>query len=749
MSYRGRALIINNLVSSSLWHRLACVDPPPNLLSRIQAMLVNFFWDKLHWIPQAVLYLPKDEGGQGLVHLASRGAAFRLQFIQRLLHGPKDLVWRPLAHMILQRFAGLGLKDSLFLMDLSIADLHTLPPFYRGAFTVWKMMAREKNTVSLHWLLQELVVFGGQLSAPLWAGTALRDIFCQARVTTLESVVHLAGAGLQDAAALAAGVGIRSVRSIGRLLEHWRGCLSGHQRILLSRHSQGFIAPCTDDPFPPVTLRPVFKDCTGWFLNSQQCTLSLQEATGKVLYRVIVKCLNGKTLNRVDTPWRGHLQLGDEVTPAWRSLYKGPLTRKVADLQWRVLHGILAVNSFLSIIVPGHTDRCVFCGERETVFHCYTECARLTPLFTLLKSLFRAAGEEFSVQVFILGFKYRKAAESKCKLLNFILGQAKMAVHVSRKRKEEDMLDVDVSLLFCRMVKARVHIDFKYYSQMQDMDQFIKTWTHSNTLVEDVSLAVGDQVGHSSIKSAARMNGATVIFLDQVGKVNQIIEAGLTVNEMFVQVLPLAQPATKLYMILNKRNEELNLRFIVKVEDYEYVIFATSSVMKCFACGEEGHAVRACPRQGDPNPTGPGGTDGAGEGPSVPPPGVPGRRGAAAWRSAPVAGSPPAAGWLVVRRKERPVAAPRAAPRGAAAVSDRVHRVSNVNTQGVSVNVVREGESENGVLGEMEKSVVVGEKEKEVRGNVGGKQVKETEHSEGRKEGKQVEYRQKRKKRNG
>ena len=51
----------------------------------------------------------------------------------------------------------------------------------------------------------------------------------------------------------------------------------------------------------------------------------------------------------------------------------------------------------------------------------------------------------------------------------------------------------------------------------------------------------------------------------------------------------------QLYMILNKRNEELNLRFIVKVDDYEYVIFATSSVMKCFACGEEGHAVRACP----------------------------------------------------------------------------------------------------------------------------------------------------------
>ncbi|KAK3554321.1 hypothetical protein QTP70_020808 [Hemibagrus guttatus] len=45
-------------------------------------LLVDFFWDGLHWIPQSVLHLPKEEGGQGLVQLASRTAAFRLQFLQ-------------------------------------------------------------------------------------------------------------------------------------------------------------------------------------------------------------------------------------------------------------------------------------------------------------------------------------------------------------------------------------------------------------------------------------------------------------------------------------------------------------------------------------------------------------------------------------------------------------------------------------------------------------------------------------------
>ncbi len=88
MSYKGRILIINNVVASSLWHKLACIDPPPKLLAEVQALLVDFFWDKLHWVTQSILFLSKEEGGQGLVNLQSRTVAFRLQFIQRLLLGP-------------------------------------------------------------------------------------------------------------------------------------------------------------------------------------------------------------------------------------------------------------------------------------------------------------------------------------------------------------------------------------------------------------------------------------------------------------------------------------------------------------------------------------------------------------------------------------------------------------------------------------------------------------------------------------
>lgn len=58
---------------------------------KVQSILIDFFFfDNLHWVPKAVVYLPKEEGGYGLIHLQSRTAAFRCQFAQRLLTGPVD-----------------------------------------------------------------------------------------------------------------------------------------------------------------------------------------------------------------------------------------------------------------------------------------------------------------------------------------------------------------------------------------------------------------------------------------------------------------------------------------------------------------------------------------------------------------------------------------------------------------------------------------------------------------------------------
>ncbi len=107
--------------------------------------MVNFFWNKLHWVPQSVLFLSRDEGGHGPVHLASRTATFRLQFIQRYLTGPEDLVWRDMASCILRRVNNLGLDATLFLTDFKFLKLGGLPPFYQGVFKSRVLFKRKRS----------------------------------------------------------------------------------------------------------------------------------------------------------------------------------------------------------------------------------------------------------------------------------------------------------------------------------------------------------------------------------------------------------------------------------------------------------------------------------------------------------------------------------------------------------------------------------------------------------------------------
>lgn len=97
----------------------------------------------------------------------------------------------------------------------------------------------------------------------------------------------------------------------------------------------------------------------------------------------------------------------------------------------------------------------------------------------LLESLFRKFGEVFCS---FLGFEYKQSAKHKFQLMNVILGQTKKAIYVSRRRKTDDSVDIDVTLLFTRIMKARIMIDFNYYKEMKDVDQFSIIWAHGDVL---------------------------------------------------------------------------------------------------------------------------------------------------------------------------------------------------------------------------------------------------------------------------
>ncbi|KAK3565809.1 hypothetical protein QTP86_015570 [Hemibagrus guttatus] len=384
MSYRGRTLVINNLAASSLWHKLACVDPPPNLLANIQAQLVDFFWDGLHWIPQSVLHLPKEEGGQGLVQLSSRAAAFRLQFIQRLLTGPRDLVWRAAASGLLHTVKGLGLDRALFLMDTKMLDISGLPMFYRGLFKIWNVFKKQnKGCRSVHWLLEEPLVYGGRLDISGVTVPALSRTLVSSGIVTLRELVNIAGSDLSRAEDLAARMGLRSRRVVNQLLHRWRSALTSEERVQLMDYQHTETGPAEDESFPRLNIAPDLDGCAGPLLECRsEGEMDFGSVSGKLLYRACVKVLNKKKLSgRVDTPWRNVLGFNDDVKPEWRALYKPPLTKKAADLQWRILHAL--VSSKLWVLERQVFQRIM---QRSSVLH-ITRCVDVLRSVPLLCAL--------------------------------------------------------------------------------------------------------------------------------------------------------------------------------------------------------------------------------------------------------------------------------------------------------------------------------------------------------------------------
>lgn len=194
-------------------------------------------------------------------------------------------------------------------------------------------------------------------------------------------------------------------------------------------------------------------------------------------------------------------------------------------------------------------------------------------------------------------------------------------------------------------------------SDMADLSQLTikhgcKCMPEAAVSVEDCLIAVSAAIGGANIKSASRMNKAIVFFLSESHMVNDLVETGLIIKDIFVPVLPLSSPAKKVIlsnvppfvknekleqilqrygkivspikmiplgckspeirhvmsfrrqalMILNSQSDPLNLSAKLSIEGKDYTVFISSESMKCFICGDFGHVRQTCPKRDKPVP---------------------------------------------------------------------------------------------------------------------------------------------------
>lgn len=86
LSFRGKALVINGLLTSTLWYMATTLHIPEESIRDLETVIYNFFWSgKAHLVNRDILSLPLCEGGFNIQRIETKIYALRINTIKRLL----------------------------------------------------------------------------------------------------------------------------------------------------------------------------------------------------------------------------------------------------------------------------------------------------------------------------------------------------------------------------------------------------------------------------------------------------------------------------------------------------------------------------------------------------------------------------------------------------------------------------------------------------------------------------------------
>jgi len=391
---------------------------------------------------------------------------------------------------LLQRAGGLGLDKHLFLIKLEEVSLSELTPFYKSMLKVWRTVFKVEREIDPQgqWVTEEPLLFNPMIQTRMLSSASIRTSLLRNNVVKLGHLLDRNG--WRSAETIREVTGLRSLRLTEKLMEEIFNAIPSSYREIIARKE-------TDEKeFPKIKIAPASKEDlegeeAGSILFFEFPQIELFESTSKkAIYYITVKVLHQESLRRVKASgWPGLLTKEFLVRDRWRALYKPPVEKRTADLQWRIIHRAIATDRHVAHLNPAVGGECRFCGEQEDLEHLFLKCERLQSLFNLLKEWFRKFDQDFSDKVFIGGLKYSFLMRKKVCLLNYIIGTAKLAVWKTRKNKGLQLASTDPEVMFRKLVEGRLKVEYAYYDIVNDVRSFIEIWC-----INDVLCTIYDDV---------------------------------------------------------------------------------------------------------------------------------------------------------------------------------------------------------------------------------------------------------------
>lgn len=85
-------------------------------------------------------------------------------------------------------------------------------------------------------------------------------------------------------------------------------------------------------------------------------------------------------------------------------------------------------------------------------------------MFQILKGWLRTLGDEMDENMFIFGPKYVASDKKRISLIHFLIGEAKLAIWITRRNKLKDSGTTEPELVLKAFASARIKAEFAFLS---------------------------------------------------------------------------------------------------------------------------------------------------------------------------------------------------------------------------------------------------------------------------------------------
>lgn len=432
MSLRGRVLLLNYLVSSSVYHILKVYAPHFSILKAAQDKILSAFWSGRRWMAENILYPSMNDGGLGLSNLIGKSKSFQLNNFRKVFMCKSSSVSKLLQPLFTSNQPG---------SSINYFFIQPKPPFP----IYW---TESVTDLALKWakirpyfeIDPTQIPFSSFSAIPLWRNPDVRD--------------------LATGEMLSLPLFEFTCAVFGDVVDRF-----GDSRIPIVDLGSRMLSD---------TVRALCVNLDSASENSASAGLVLKDNKKTNFENINTKTFYDLVLSIEKPPvfqwkvkWNQHMQFDFEnVKINTKNFYAHPTSSIDADIAYRLLNHSLPHPNQTSHFSPNNTRNCNVCFSNDgTLYHRFFTCPALIKIIEKAKNIIENIKPDFPMNSinYLLGPKSRTKDNA---LINFVLTSMKSIVHqffTDSRRVHTNNIEIaqnTIKRLFISKIKQRIRNEF-------------------------------------------------------------------------------------------------------------------------------------------------------------------------------------------------------------------------------------------------------------------------------------------------